>query len=81
MEDQIPPPHLPYEGTGRREMLPYSLLALEAERVCFGVIRAVELFLPLTSCNTSLSGLCTSPGQHGRAGPDGPGVGELMLRV
>lgn len=41
------------------------------------VIRAEELFLPLTSCSIQVSDLCVLPGQHRRAGPAGVDLGEV----
>lgn len=41
------------------------------------VIRAEELFLPLTNCSTQVSDLYVLPGQHSRAGPKGVDLGEV----
>lgn len=49
------------------------------ERACPGVIKAGQQYLTPISCSARKSGLFTVPGQHSRTGPEGIGVGELIL--
>lgn len=66
----------------QRDVLPFPLHTPVASRnASLGVMRAGELDLSLTSCNSGESGSCIMPGQHRRAGPACVGTSELAERA
>ncbi|KAH0506977.1 Cilia- and flagella-associated protein 58 [Microtus ochrogaster] len=66
-------------GQGRAASPCPSLLAADERAASEEVIRAGELFLPLTNCGIRPSGPCTLPGRHSRAGPDDEKGEKLVL--